>query len=116
MEGAVLSNDRMNLIEACEKAITVVVHADEMKRLHQRAVRFYGEGRLRNLVLNMAADAIEDETLCGEVFVSDETMLSFLCGIWIQFLLTEIAGVKKEDLQILAGKVFKGFGEGKCVH
>jgi hypothetical protein len=56
--------------------------------------------------MSLAADAIQDEKLSQEVFVSNENMVSFLCGVWIQFLLVEMAGVKKERLKTLTQKAF----------
>jgi len=108
--------ERLNLIEACEKAAEIVSHAHEMDRLYHRAVQCLGEGELRMGILSMAAEAVEDESLRDEVFISDDSMLSFLCGIWIQFLLIEIAGVKKEKLRALAQKVFMDINEGQSCH
>jgi hypothetical protein len=43
-------------------------------------------------------------------------MLSFFCGIWIQFLLMEIAGVKRDKLQALAKKVFREIQDKQPLH
>jgi hypothetical protein len=40
------------------------------------------------------------------VFCSNENMLSFFCGVWIQYLLVEIAGVRKDNLRSLAQDAF----------
>ncbi len=111
-----MSNGRMSLIEACEKASQIVSHAQEMDQLYRLAVRYMGEGALRLGILNMATDAMKDEQLQQEIFISDDNLLSFLCGVWIQFLLTEIAGVKKDKLQTLAKKVFADLQDGKSFH
>ncbi len=97
-----MSHQSLNLIEACDRAVHIISNAQDMERLYKRAIQCLGAGELRLGILNMASEAIEDEALREEVFVSDESILSFLCGIWIQFLLTEIAGVKKEKLNSLA--------------
>lgn len=107
---------RLNVIEACDKAESIVIHAREMNRLHGRAVRYLGEGGLRMRILNMATDAFEDESLKEEVFAGDESLLSFFCGVWIQFLLVEIAGVKKERLRSVAEKVYASIQEAKALH
>lgn len=98
--------ERLSLIQACRQAVQIVVQAEDMERLYRKAVRSVGEGELRTGILNMATEAIEDESLREEVFVSDESMLSFFCGIWVQYLLIEIAGVQKEKLRSLAEQVF----------
>ncbi len=87
-----------------------------MERLYKRAIQCLGAGELRLGILNMASEAIKDEALREEVFISDESMLSFLCGIWIQFLLTEIAGVKKEKLNSLAENLCETLGHKKQIH
>lgn len=108
--------ERLSLTEACRQAAEIVSQAHEMEHLYRRAVRYMGEGELVTGILDMAAEAIQDESLRDEVFVSDESMLSFLCGIWIQFLLIEIAGVKKEKLRSLAQQVFLDTQKNPSLH
>jgi hypothetical protein len=112
----VLAKSGMRLIDACEKAMGIIMQASEMERLYRRAVRCVGEGQLRINIMNMATDAIEDEFLREEVFVSDESVLSFFCGIWIQFLLVDIAGMKKEKLASVAREVLADNIGSKCIH
>jgi len=107
---------RMNLIEACDKACRIVVQAQEMDRLYRKGIRCLGEDKLRNGVMSLAAEAVRDEDLSEEVFISDENVVSFLCGVWIQFLLVEVAGVKKDKLKSLARKAFSENLEGKLLH
>jgi hypothetical protein len=109
-------NEHSMLIDACEKAALIVSQAEGMDQLYDRAIRFVGEGQLRLRILDRAVDAIQNENMSDEVFVSDESMLSFFCGIWIQYLLTEIAGVKKEKLRAFAQKVFSDLHETRSVH
>ena len=111
-----MTQDRMNLLDACEKAATIVSRAQEMERLYRRGIKCFGEGELRTKIMDIALDAVEDEDMRQEVFVSDENMLSFFCGIWIQFLLIEVAGIKKEKLRAIAQKVFMDFQEDKSLH
>lgn len=106
----------MNVIEGCDKALEIVSRAHEMDRLYSRALRDFSEGELRTGILELAVQAFHDEELKKEVFATDEGMLSFFCGIWIQFLLTEIAGIKKDKLQALAKKVFKEIHEKQHIH
>ena len=107
---------KFGLIEACDRAVGIISQAREMERLYQKAIRCLGEGRLRNDVMNMAAEAIQDENLCEEVFVSDQNMVSFFCGVWMQFLLVEVAGVKKDKMKTLAQKAFSGVLDEKSIH
>jgi hypothetical protein len=107
---------KFNLIDACDRAVDIISQAHEMDKLYRRAIRCFGEGRLRSDVMSMAAEAIQDEILSEEVFVSDETMVSFFCGVWIQFLLVEVAGVKKDKLKTLAQRAFAGVLDEKSIH
>lgn len=112
----VLARTGIRLMDACEQAVEIIVQAREMERLYRRAVQCVGEGQLRINVMNMATDAMEDQILREEVFVSDESVLSFFCGIWIQFLLVDIAGMKKEKLASVAREVLADNIGSKCIH
>jgi hypothetical protein len=108
--------DDLSLIEACDKALCIVAQTREMDRLYRKAVQCFGEGRLRSGIMDLASDAICDETLCSEVFASGQNMVSFFCGIWVQFLLVEMAGMKKTKLKDLALKAFECAIEDKSIH
>jgi hypothetical protein len=43
-------------------------------------------------------------------------MVCFFCGVWIQFLLVEVAGVKKDKLKALAQTAFSGALDVKSIH
>lgn len=111
-----MKNEKMNLIDACDRAVDIISQADTIERLYHRGIQCFGEGKLRNGVMNLAAEAIQDEKLSREVFASDESMVSFLCGVWVQFLLVEVAGVKKGELKSLAQKAFSETLEKKSIH
>lgn len=96
----------LTMIQACDRALDIISRTREIERLYQKALKCYGEGRLRSDIMDLAAGAVEDEKLCSEVFASNESIVSFLCGIWLRFLLVEVAGVKKENLKALAQKAF----------
>ncbi|MDR3567169.1 MAG: hypothetical protein P4L43_04000 [Syntrophobacteraceae bacterium] len=106
----------MNLIEACDKACCIIIQAQEMDKLYRKGIRSLGEGKLRNAVMNLATEAIDDENLCREVFISDENVVSFLCGVWMQFLLVEVAGLKKDKLKHLARKAFGEAMDNRLLH
>jgi hypothetical protein len=116
MGGCRLSQGRLKWVEACERARGMVTSGHDMDHLYRRALRYYGEGELSAGIQALAFEAIQDEALQDEIFASDEGMLSFFCGVWIQFLLTEIAGLKGEDLRTLALQVFKDFQGRHAVH
>ena len=107
---------KINLIEACDKACGIIVQAREMDKLYRQGVQCLGEGKLRNGVMNLATDAICDDKLREEVFINDENVVSFLCGVWIQFLLVEVAGLEKDKLKELAVKAFGDKLESKTLH
>jgi hypothetical protein len=106
----------MNLIEACDKACCIIVQAQEMDRLYRKGIRSLGEGKLRNEVMSLAIEAIGDDNLRQEVFISDENVVNFLCGVWIQFLLVEVAGLKKDKLKHLARKAFGESEDNRLLH
>jgi hypothetical protein len=114
--GSHLSQGRLKWVEACEKARGIVTSGHDMDHLYRRALRYYGEGELRTGIQALAFEAIQDEDLHNEIFASEEGMLSFFCGVWIQFLLTEIAGLKGEDLRTIALRVFKDFQGRHALH
>lgn len=111
-----MSKSQLTLIEACDRASEIVCQANDMERLYRKAVRYMGHGEVRTGILNMAVEAIEDEVLRTEAFAADDGMLSFFCGIWIQFLLVEIAGIEKEKLKTLAQRVLNDIRTGKALH
>jgi len=106
----------MTLIEACDRACTIVIQAQEMDRLYRKGIQDLGEGRLRNGVISLATEAIRDDNLREEVFVSNENVVSFLCGVWVQFLLVEVAGLQKDKLKELSRKAFGESLEKKLIH
>jgi len=112
-----MDNDkRLHFVEASRKAVDILLHNDETARLYQLAVKRFGEGELQLTILNLVSDVMEDENLQSEIFASDASLLSFFSGIWIQFLLVEIAGMQKEKLQALAQKIFEESPQGKYLH
>ena len=112
-----MDNDkRLHFVEASRKAVDILLHNNETARLYQLAVKRFGEGELQLTILNLVSDVMEDENLQSEIFASDASLLSFFSGIWIQFLLVEIAGMQKEKLQALAQKIFDESPQGKYLH
>ncbi len=111
-----MNPSRPNLISACDRAVSVVLRIDEMSTLYRKALRSMDEGQLRNLILNAAVEALDDPKILEEVLVSDDHMFSFLCGIWIQYLLTEVAGMKKENLRALFQEMISELQEDRCLH
>jgi hypothetical protein len=117
MKGAsILDPSRPNLLSACDRALSVVLRIDEMSTLYRKALRTMDEGQLRNLILNAAVEALDDPKVLEEVLVSNDHMFSFLCGIWIQYLLTEVAGMKKENLRDLFQEMISEMQEDRCLH
>ncbi len=107
---------RPNLISASDRALAVVLQIDDIAVLYRKALRTMDEGRLRHVILNAAAEALNDPEMLEEVLVSGDHMFSFMCGIWLQFLLTEVAGVKKETLRALFQGMLSEMEEGRCLH
>ena len=106
----------MNLIEACDKAFGIITQTREMDKLYRKGLQCLGEGKLRSGVMSLAAEAIRDEKLSEEVFISNENIVSFLCGVWMQFLLVEVAGVKERQTQNPCPKGFRGKPGKKLIH
>lgn len=115
-ESEPLIGERLSVITACDRAEAIVSRSHEIDTLYRKALRYLGEGALRSQILNMATDALEDESLVEEVFCSDENMLSFFCGVWIQYLLIEIAGLRRDNLRNLAQEVFLDVLDTRYLH
>lgn len=105
-----------NLISDCDRALDVVLRIDDISALYRKALRTMDEGHLRHLILNTAVEALGDPDVMEEVLVSGEHMFSFLCGIWLQFLLTEVAGLKKEKLRALFQEMISEMQEDRRLH
>ncbi|MCU0575102.1 MAG: hypothetical protein MUC41_19260 [Syntrophobacteraceae bacterium] len=105
-----------NLISSNDRALAVVLRLDEISVLYRKALRTMDEGSLRSLILNAAVEALDDPSVLEEVLVSGDHMFSFMCGIWIQFLLTEVAGMKKESLRELFKGMMWDMQEDRCLH
>jgi len=111
-----LFDNNLNLVEACQKAREIISQARELDRLYCRAVDCVGEGELQTGILELAAEAIQDEELREEVLANDESMLGFFCGVWIQYLLIEFGGIKKDRLRVLAEKLFEEMRGSQLLH
>lgn len=105
-----------NLISSSDRALEVVLRIDDISVLYRKALRTTDEGSLRNLILKAAVEALEDPSVLEEVLVSGDHMFSFMCGVWIQFLLTEVAGMKKESLRELFQGMMSEMQEDRCLH
>lgn len=111
-----LMQERLSVLTACDKAEAIVARSHEIDILYRKALQYLGEGALRSQVLDMATDAFSDEGLVKEVFCCDENMLSFFCGVWIQYLLIEIAGIRRDNLRNMAQEVFLDMVESRYLH
>ena len=89
----------ITVIEASRQAAEIIFDNKDLNGLYVKAVRLLGEGELHQTMLQRIVDAVEIRNIGGEVFSSGTHLFSFCCGMWIQFLLTEIAGVNKESLR-----------------
>lgn len=105
-----------NLISASDRALAVVLQIDDISALYRKALRTVDEGRLRHIILNAAAEALDDPEMLEEVLASADHMFSFMCGIWLQFLLTEVAGLKKESLRALFQGMMSEMQEDRRLH
>jgi hypothetical protein len=106
----------MNLIEACDKAFGIITQTREIDKLYRKGLQCLGEGELRSGVISLAAEAIREGKLGAEVFISNESVVSFLCGAWIQFLLIEVAGLDKDKLTTLAQQALGESAGRKLLH
>ncbi len=111
-----MTQNQMNMIDISRKAVDTLLENNELTHLYSEAIKRFGEGDLRNLIMETAVEATQDEYLKQEVFSSEESMFSLFCGIWIQFLLSEIAGVRKDKLQLIVKRLFQEGQEGKQYH
>ena len=104
------------LVEASRYAIDIIQRNPELARVYKEAVQRYGEGELHLTVLELITHAFQEGKLEEDVFKSPENLLSFCCGAWIQFLLVEVAGIKKTDLLAVAKKLFRETHTNRSIH
>jgi hypothetical protein len=110
------TNRSLSFIEACDLAAGAISRLGGLEQLYSQAMNRIGEGEVRTAILERAVEAFEDESLSAQVLVSRESLVSFFCGIWIQFLLVEIGGIEKGRLRSTAGKILREMQEGKTIH
>lgn len=91
-------------------AVATLTANSTLAPLYRRAVKSYGEGTLHVGILKLVVDALQEKSLEEEVLGDDASLLAFVYGVWIQFLLTEIAGVEKEHLGQLVEKTLADRG------
>ncbi|WP_448383408.1 hypothetical protein [Desulfosoma sp.] len=108
--------ESMTLVEACRFSATILQRNPELAAIYRNAVRRYGEGELFCALMDLIARAYEEGKLEEEVFKNPQSLLSFCCGAWIQFLLVEVAGMKKADLHAVARKIFKETHSNRSLH
>ncbi|ROQ93440.1 hypothetical protein [Desulfosoma caldarium] len=106
----------MTLLQACRESAKILQRNPELAALYRDAVRRYGEGELFLVLMDLMAKAYEDGALEEAVFKNPQGLLSFCCGAWIQFLLVEVAGMKKTDLHAVARKIFKETHNNRSIH
>ncbi|MEJ5348138.1 MAG: hypothetical protein WHS46_05570 [Desulfosoma sp.] len=106
----------MTLVDACRYSTQILQRNPELAAIYRDAVRRYGEGELLLSLMNLIAQAYEDGKLEEDVFKNPHSLLSFCCGAWIQFLLVEVAGIKKADLHAVARKIFKETHSNRSLH
>lgn len=106
----------LNILQASHKAVEIVQRNADMSKLYDQAVRKFGEGELHATVLGLMTDTLLVEEAQHDVLSNSESTLSFCCGMWIQFLLVEIAGVPRDQLKQLAGKVFRQSARARTLH
>lgn len=106
----------MTLLQACRDSAKILQRNPELAAMYRDAVRRYGEGELFLALMDLMAKAYEDGALEEAVFKNPQSLLSFCCGAWIQFLLVEVAGMKKADLHAVARKIFKETHSNRSLH
>lgn len=92
---------------ACDRAMTIVLKNPEIKKLHQKAEAIYTPGELKIRVLEYALQSLEKDENARSFFIDEESLTSFFCGIWIQFLLIEVGGMEAEKLKTIARDIFR---------
>ncbi len=106
----------MTLPEASRKAIHIIRNNPDMGHLYQKAVRSHGEGELHCAVLDLMVEALNQDKTREEVFATRDSLLSFCCGFWVQYLLTEVAGLQRRHLKDIANKVFRTSDHPRVLH
>jgi hypothetical protein len=111
-----LPQERLKIKDISRKVVDTLLENRELAELYRRAVQQFGEGELNTIIMDMVVKAIDDEALKEEAFSNNESLFSLFCGIWIQFLLSDIAGVHKDKLQTMVREMFVDLLESKIYH
>lgn len=111
-----MSTERITFIMACDLALDLVTKQKEMAKLYERSLRCVGEGEVRARVLSLASDGVSKGLLKEDFFSNGENLVTFFAGLWIQYLLLEIAGIERTKLRALARKVFRDIEGEKSLH
>lgn len=102
--------------ETSLKVVGALLRNSDLAELYRRAVRQFGEGEMHSMIMETAMSAMDDEGVRDEALSSSENLFSLLCGIWVQFLLSEVAGVQKDRLQAIVREMLSDVGENKIYH
>ncbi|SFM73017.1 hypothetical protein [Thermodesulforhabdus norvegica] len=92
---------------ACDRAMAIVLKNSELKKLYRKAEATYTPGELKIRVLEQAVQSMEKDENARNFFADEESLTSFFCGIWIQFLLIEVGGMEAEKLKTVARDIFR---------
>ncbi|MBW1974368.1 MAG: hypothetical protein JRI45_02195 [Deltaproteobacteria bacterium] len=103
--------------DAAEVARDMVVEKNqELRQLYQKAIRDYGKGELLLKILDRAVDILQDEEVTESFFSTKENLISFMCSVWLQFLLVEIGGVGQDKLKLVARELFQEHQKSITIH
>lgn len=106
----------MTLVEACRFSAEILQRNPELAAIYQNALRRYSQGELFSTLMDLIVQAYQDGKLEEDVFRNPHSLVSFCCGAWIQFLLVEVAGMKKANLHAVARKIFKETQSNRVLH
>lgn len=102
--------------ETSLKVVGALLENGDLAELYQRAIRQFGEGEMHAMIMEIAINVMEDKDVREEAFSSNESLFSLLCGVWVQFLLSEVAGVQKDRLQSMIREMLSDVSENKVYH
>ncbi len=102
--------------DAVLKALEIVTRNRDIMRLYEKAAASYGKGELFNIIMEQAIETMNQKESIEVFFSNEENLVSFLCAIWLQFLMVEVGGIEHKKLQKVARTFFEEQKKSITIH
>ncbi len=98
------------------KALEIITRNRDVMRLYEKATASYGKGELLNMIMEQAIETMDHEGSLDVFFSNKEDLVSFLCAVWLRFLMVEVGGIEHKKLQKVARTFFEEQKKSITIH